>query len=69
MDVPRIVGSNHLKFRAGQGGVSFEAIGFNLGQHINRLAHGGRPFEMVYAVEENEYNGRKSVQLRIKDLR
>jgi single-stranded-DNA-specific exonuclease len=69
MDVPRIVGSNHLKFRAGQGGVSFEAIGFNLGSHLARVANGGRPLEMVYAVEENEYNGRRSIQLRIKDLR
>lgn len=69
LDIPRIVGSNHLKFRAGQGGVAFEAIGFNLGHTIDRLAIGGRPLEMVYAVEENEYNGRKTVQLRIKDLR
>ena len=69
LDVPRIVGSNHLKFRAGQGGVAFEAIGFNLGHAIDRVANGGRPIEMVYAVEENEYNGRKTVQLRIKDIR
>jgi single-stranded-DNA-specific exonuclease len=69
LDVPRIVGANHLKFRAGQGGVSFDAIGFNLGQHLGRVNNGSRTVEMVYAVEENEYNGRKSVQLRIKDLR
>lgn len=69
LDVPRIVGSNHLKFRAGQGGVSFEAIGFNLGQCLPRVSNGARPIEMVYAVEENEYNNRKSVQLRIKDIR
>jgi single-stranded-DNA-specific exonuclease len=69
LDVPRIVGANHLKFRAGQGGVSFDAIGFNLGQHLGRVSNGSRTVEMVYAVEENEYNGRKSVQLRIKDLR
>ncbi|HEY3294898.1 MAG TPA: single-stranded-DNA-specific exonuclease RecJ [bacterium] len=69
LDSPRIVGSNHLKFRAGQGGVAFEAIGFNLGHNIDRVTGGGRPIEMVYAVEENEYNGRKTVQLRIKDIR
>ncbi|MBU0509778.1 single-stranded-DNA-specific exonuclease RecJ [bacterium] len=69
LDVPRIVGSNHLKFRAGQGGVNFEAIGFNLGSRLPRLANGSRPIEMVYAIEENEYNNRKTIQLRIKDLR
>ncbi|MFZ5432660.1 MAG: single-stranded-DNA-specific exonuclease RecJ [Calditrichota bacterium] len=68
-DVPRVVGVNHLKFRAGQGGVSFEAIGFNLGQYLNRVQNGAKPVEMVYAIEENEYNNRKTVQLRIKDLR
>jgi single-stranded-DNA-specific exonuclease len=70
LDVPRVVGVNHLKFRAGQGGASFDAIGFNLGEKLERLLDGsGRPLEVVYAVEENEYNNRKSVQLRIKDLR
>jgi single-stranded-DNA-specific exonuclease len=69
LDAPRIVGSNHLKFRAGQGGVNFEAIGFNLGERIDRVSESARPLEMVYAIEENEYNNRKTVQLRIKDLR
>jgi single-stranded-DNA-specific exonuclease len=46
-----------------------EAIGFNLGEHIDRVSNHARPLEMVYAVEENEYNNRKTVQLRIKDLR
>jgi len=69
LDVPRIVGTNHLKFRAGQGGVSFEAIGFNLGDRLGRLQNGNRTVEMVYAIEENDYNNRKTIQLRIKDLR
>lgn len=69
LDVPRIVGTNHLKFRAGQGGVSFEAIGFNLGDRISRFYNGGRPLELVYAIEENDFNNRRTVQLRIKDLR
>ncbi len=69
LDVPRIVGANHLKFRAGQAGAAFEAIGFNLGDRITRFDNGHRPMEMVYAIEENEYMNRRTVQLRIKDLR
>ncbi|MBI5059750.1 single-stranded-DNA-specific exonuclease RecJ [candidate division KSB1 bacterium] len=69
LDSPRIVGANHLKFRAGQGGASFEAIGFNLGDRIHKVDNGSRHLEMVYAIEENEYMNRKSIQLRIKDLR
>jgi single-stranded-DNA-specific exonuclease len=69
IEAPRIVGTNHLKFRAGQGGVSFEAIGFNLGDRISRFYNGGKPLEMVYAIEENDFNNRRTIQLRIKDLR
>jgi single-stranded-DNA-specific exonuclease len=69
VETPRIVGTNHLKFRAGQGGASFEAIGFNLGDRITRFQNGAKPLEMVYAIEENEYNNRRTIQLRIKDLR
>ena len=56
MDVPRIVGSNHLKFRAGQGGVSFEAIGFNLG-----AAHQS-PGARRTAVRNGLRGGRERVQ-------
>lgn len=69
IEQPRIVGTNHLKFRAGQGGASFEAIGFNLGDRIDRFYNGGRALEMVYAIEENDFNNRRTIQLRIKDLR
>jgi single-stranded-DNA-specific exonuclease len=66
---PRIVGANHLKLRAAQGGVSFDAIGFNLANHLRKIDHNNRNIDMVYVVEENEYMNRKTVQLRIKDLR
>jgi single-stranded-DNA-specific exonuclease len=69
IESPRIVGTNHLKFRAAQGGASFEAIGFNLGDRISRFYNGGKPLEIVYAIEENDFNNRRTIQLRIKDLR
>ncbi|MCC6476629.1 single-stranded-DNA-specific exonuclease RecJ [bacterium] len=66
---PKIVGQNHLKLVAMQGGVQFEAIGFNMGDKIDRFMNGRRHFEMVYVIEENEYMNRKTTQLRIKDIR
>lgn len=66
---PRIVGSNHLKFRVQQRGEMFNAIGFNLGDYIYRVDNGMRSLQMVYVIEESEYMNRKSVQLRVRDLK
>jgi len=66
---PRIVGSNHLRFRAAQGGITFDAIGFNLGGKIDQIKKKAGPFDIAYLVEENEWKGRVSTQLRIRDIR
>ncbi len=46
----------------------FGAIGFGLGKKID-LVKNQNPFEAVYCIDENEFNGKVSVQLRLKDLR
>jgi len=66
---PQIVGNKHLKFKVRQNGVSIDAIGFNLGDLLYRLEPGKRNLDMVFSVDENEYLGRTSLQLRVKDLR
>ena len=64
----RVVGNNHLKFRAFQQNFIIDAIGFNLGDKIS-LCTGGKPFTIAYTIEENTYNGTTSPQLSIKDVR
>ncbi|MFQ5637031.1 MAG: single-stranded-DNA-specific exonuclease RecJ [bacterium] len=66
---PTIVGKNHLKFKVRQEGVVFDAIGFDLGHLVYRISPGENSVEMVYVIEENEWNNRKRIQLRVKDLR
>ncbi|MFQ5650946.1 MAG: single-stranded-DNA-specific exonuclease RecJ [bacterium] len=66
---PLIVGNNHLKFKVRQDGVVMDAIGFNLGEKIYRIPSAERNVEMVYVIDENDYQGRKTLQLRVKDLR
>jgi single-stranded-DNA-specific exonuclease len=66
---PRIVGKNHLKFRVRQEDKVFDAIGFNLGSLLYRLAPGENNLDMVYVIEENYWNGQVRTQLRVKDLR
>lgn len=66
---PSVVGKNHLKFRVRQDGIVMDAIGFNLGEKIYRISPGEQDVEIVYIIDENEYQGRKTIQLRVKDLR
>lgn len=59
----------HLKLFVSQNNSpSFGAIGFGLGAKLE-LVQNRKPFEAVYCIDENEYNGTVSVQLRLKDLR
>lgn len=66
---PSIVGKNHLKFKVRQDGIVMEAIGFNLGDLSYRINAGESGVQIVYVIEENEWEGRKTLQLRVKDLR
>ncbi len=66
---PMIVGKNHLKFKVRQDGIVMDAIGFELGDLMYRISPGEKNVEMVYVIEENEWNDRKRIQLRVKDLR
>ena len=67
----RIVGEDHLKMHlrmAGSNSPSFDAIGFRLGEHLERVKN-GQPFSILYTLEENEWNGRRTLQLNIKDIK
>jgi single-stranded-DNA-specific exonuclease len=44
------------------------AIGFGLGNKID-LTTNKKPFEAVYCIDENEWNGKTSIQLRLKDIK
>ncbi len=66
----RIVGKNHLKFRAANPDnydLQFSAIAFQQGHHWESMKK-MIPFDICYHVEENEWNGKKSLQLNIKDI-
>lgn len=43
------------------------AIGFGLGKKIDKVI-GKKPFDIVYCIDENEYNGTVALQLRLKDI-
>jgi single-stranded-DNA-specific exonuclease len=66
---PAIVGRNHIRFKARQKGSVFDCIGYNLGHLTYRLTPGEANLDMAYVIEENEWRGRKDIQLRLRDLR
>jgi single-stranded-DNA-specific exonuclease len=72
MRYPRKVGRNHLKIRVrepGGDGRVVDAIGFNLGEYAERLEAVQAPrIDLAYVPERNTWNGRDSLQLRIRDL-
>ncbi len=62
------VGSDnrHLKLILADGMVVYDAIGFSLGHLLSLLPE---RVDVMYTFEVNDYNGRESLQLRIKDIR
>jgi single-stranded-DNA-specific exonuclease len=60
----------HIRFLAGQEGSEtiFQAVAFDLAEHYEALAR-GNSFRIAFTVEENQYNGNTTVQLRVKDIK
>lgn len=64
----RIVKETHLRFSLRQGGRTFTGIGFNLHDKYECLRQ-KQPCDIVYKLDINEWNGEKSLQLRVIDCR
>jgi len=67
----RIVGKNHLKLELEQEnfpGMAFSGIAFQQGDHFEWIKS-GKPFSICYHLEENEWQGKVSLQLNVKDIR
>jgi len=59
----------HLKLFVKQNGSqAFDAVGFGLCKKLE-IVQELKPFDMVYSIDENHWNGNVSVQLRVRDIR
>jgi len=66
---PKLIKEAHIKCSVtDESGVVFDAIGFNMAEWYKQLKQTTDPFEMVFAIDENNWNGRVSLQLKIKDF-
>ena len=64
----KIVKENHLRVSLKQDGVIFSGIGFNMADKMPFLEH-NQPVDVIYKIDENEWNGEKTLQLKIIDLK
>ncbi|MFO7583864.1 MAG: single-stranded-DNA-specific exonuclease RecJ, partial [Anaerolineales bacterium] len=64
----RAVGADakHLKLSVSDGKVTFDAIAFRLGDWAGKLPE---RIDLMYTLEINEFNGRTTLQLNVKDLK
>jgi len=67
----KIVGKNHLKFNVIHSDITcfpYSAIAFHQGEFVDDIMK-GKAFSICYNIEENDFNGSKTIQLNIKDIK
>jgi len=64
----RIVKENHIRFCLQQGAVQMDGIGFGLAGKFELLQK-GVSIDVVFTLDENEWNNRKTLQLHVIDFR
>ncbi|HHH50546.1 MAG TPA: single-stranded-DNA-specific exonuclease RecJ [Saprospiraceae bacterium] len=64
----RVLKNNHLKFVVQQNAKKkLSGIGFGLGDFFGEMQT--RPFQICYNIQENNWNGKTSLQLNVKDVK
>lgn len=67
----RIVGNNHLKLNLAENETTrfgIDGIAFQMGQFYPIISR-RIPFDICYSIEENNFNGRTTIQLNVKDIK
>jgi single-stranded-DNA-specific exonuclease len=68
--LPQLIGKSYdtLKFMVKHDQSIFETIGFNMAEHYEKLIC-NEPINIAFSIGENEWNGRKTIQLELKDIK
>jgi single-stranded-DNA-specific exonuclease len=64
----KIVKEEHIKFSLKQNNTVFSGIGFKMSDKFHLLQM-NKPIDIVFKIDENEWNGNKTLQLRVIDFR
>jgi single-stranded-DNA-specific exonuclease len=63
-----VVGNNHLKFKVKSDGIVIDVIAFNFAEVRDKMKPSRQHIDAAYVIEENTWNGRTTIQMRIKDI-
>jgi single-stranded-DNA-specific exonuclease len=64
----RVVKDQHIKFSLRQNNILFNGIGFGMAKKFN-LLESKKPVDVVFTLDENDWNNEKHLQLRVIDFR
>jgi single-stranded-DNA-specific exonuclease len=64
----KIVKELHIRFVVKQDNIIFTGIGFNMAEKFHLLQY-KKPMDIVFTLDENDWNGEKNLQLKIIDFR
>jgi single-stranded-DNA-specific exonuclease len=62
----RIIKDKHIRFSLRQQNTTLPGIGFNMAEKMSLLS---RPVDIVFTLDENVWNGERSLQLRVMDVK
>src|SRR6185437_6283545 len=63
----RVVKDQHLKFVVHQNNTVIDGIGFGIADKYDIVTKG--PFDMLYTIDENDYNGTTKLQVKVLDVK
>lgn len=64
----KIVKEKHVRFVVKNENITLTGIGFNLAEKFEML-ESNKPVDLVFTIDENEWNGETNLQLKVIDLR
>lgn len=64
----KVVKEQHIKFSLKQGNTTINGIGFGIAEKFSILEM-NRPIDVAYTIDLNEWNGNKSVQIKVIDIK
>jgi len=65
----RVVKEMHIRFVIEQDkGATISGIGFGMADKYDVIAS-GKPFDILYTLDENDWNGNKNIQMKVIDIR
>ena len=64
----KVVKEQHIRFSVSQHNVTIAGIGFNMAGKFE-LLNQKKPIDIVYTIDNNEWNGNSALQIRVIDFR